>query len=172
MGNPKGFHTRCSNIDRSAVIAVYNEALIELEHKDNIDANKIHLEVKTKVSTILDLREAASDDAVFYAKGAFLSPLEPQYAQPRLDYYDRGSGVGDDSFYWTGFKRLREWRKAGWPKAYPKTAVEREMRERKRRRNRGTGMITIRREEMLTELKLDTLDWGEEVDADPGRPWR
>lgn len=171
-GNPKGFHPRCSNIDRSAVIAVYNEALIRLEHKANIDAIKIHLEVKTKVSTILDLRRAAPDDAVFYAKGAFLSPLEPQYAQPRLDYYDRGSGVGDDSFYWTGYKRLREWRKEGWPKVYPEMAVEREMRERKRRRNRGIGTIAFHREEMLTELKPDALDWGEEVNADPERPWR
>jgi len=49
--NPKGFDPRCSNLDRSAVIAVYNEALIALEHASNIDAIKVHLEVKTKIST-------------------------------------------------------------------------------------------------------------------------
>ncbi|KAF3039577.1 hypothetical protein E8E12_008712 [Didymella heteroderae] len=170
--NPKAFNATCSNIDRSVVIAVYNEALSKLEHAANIDAIKIHLEVKTKVSTILDLRRAAPDDAVFYTQGAFLSPLEPHYAQPRLDYFNRGISDGDDSYYWTGIRRLREWRKGGWPKVYPEKAVRREMREREERRRRGMGTIAVHREDLLTALAADSLDWGEEVDANPGRPWR
>lgn len=166
---PRGFDHRCSNLDRSAVIAVYNEALIALEHASNIDAIKIHLEAKTKISTILDLRKAAPNDAVFYKRGAFLKPLDPHYAQPRLDYYDRGTGAGNDSYYWTGVKRLKEWRKAGWPNVYPEKAVEREITERQRRQ----GMSKLQtHEERLRERTADSLDWGEEVDADPERPWR
>ncbi|KAJ4336839.1 hypothetical protein N0V87_005053 [Didymella glomerata] len=167
--NPKGFDHRCSNLDRSAVIAVYNETLLELEHTSNIDVLKIHLEVKIKVSTILDLRKAAPNDAVFYTKGSFLSPLEPHYAQPRLDYYDRGNGNGNDSFYWTGINRLKEWRKGGWPKVYPEKAVERETRERQRRKGMSKPQI---HEELLRARTASSLDWGEEVDADPERPWK
>ena len=77
---------------------MYNEALVELEHVTNIDAIKIHLEAKKKVSKILDLQKVAPNDAVFYTKSAFLSPLEPHYAQPWLDYCDRDNGDGNDSF--------------------------------------------------------------------------
>ncbi|KAJ4410844.1 hypothetical protein N0V91_001773 [Didymella pomorum] len=167
--NRKGFHARCSNIDRSAVIAVYNEALIELEHTSNIDAIEIQLEAKKKVSTILDIRKAAPDDAVFYATGAFLSPLEPHYAQPRLDYYDRDNGDGHDAFYWTGIKRLKEWRKGGWPRVYPAKAIEREMRERPRMKLMTKLQINA---ELVRARTVDSLDWGAEVDADPDRPWR
>jgi hypothetical protein len=170
--NAKDFQPRCSNVDRSAVIKVYNEALVKLEHAANIDAIKIHLEVKMKVSTILDLRKAAPHDTVFYTKGAFLSPLEPHYAQPRLDYYNRGTGRGDDGYYWAGIRRLREWKNGGWPNVYPEKAVEREMRDRERRRRRGIGMEAAHKEDLSKALKADPLDWGEEVDADPDRPWR
>ncbi|KAF1928085.1 uncharacterized protein M421DRAFT_5733 [Didymella exigua CBS 183.55] len=168
--NPIGFHPRCSSVDRSAVLVVYNEALVKLEHASNIDAIKIYLEVKTKVSTILDLREAKPDDAVFYIKSAFLSPLEPHYAQPRLDYYDRGFSDGDDSFYRSGIGRLVEWRKGGWPNIYPAEAVEREMRERERRAS--MSLIEIHGDDLLKAQTANPLDWGEEVDADSNRPWR
>lgn len=167
--NPRGFESACSNIDRSAVIAVYNEARLKLEHVSDIDAIKIHLETKTKVCTILDLRKAAPDDMVFYTKDAFLSPLEPHYAQPRLDYYDRGIGDGDDSYYWTGIERLKEWRKDGWPNVYPEKAVEREIRERQRRKGMTTTQIHV---EMFRARVEDSPDRGEEVNADSERPWR
>lgn len=171
--NPQGINPRCSNSDRAAVLAVYQEALVKLEHASDIDSIKINVEVKTKVSTILDVRAAKPDDSVFYTKDTFLSPLEPHYAQPRLNYYNRDNGDGDDSYYWTGLRRLREWRKGGWPKAYPAKAVEQEMRERKERRRRGRKMLRDTPKEGLSKaLKADPLDWGEEVDADPDRPWR
>lgn len=168
--NPVGWHPRCSNVDRSTVLAVYNEALVKLEHATRIVAIRINLEVRKKVATVLGLREAAPRDQVFYTKGAFLKPLEPQYAQPALHYYNRVARDGDDSHYRSGIKRLRAWRKGGWPEVYPEEAVERERREKKRRARMSPGQVRV--DDLRTVQAADPLDWGEEVDADPDRPWK
>ncbi|KAJ8118530.1 hypothetical protein OPT61_g501 [Boeremia exigua] len=130
-GNP-----RCSGPDRTAVLSVYAEALTKLEHTSVGDAYRINLEVISKVKTILDLRTAEPNDPVFYTADALLRPLEPQYAQPRLDFYGRTDG-SDDCYYYAGFARLTAWREEGWPEVYPVRAVEQEMRERKRRWETG-----------------------------------
>ncbi|KAJ4990553.1 hypothetical protein SVAN01_04000 [Stagonosporopsis vannaccii] len=167
IGNP-----RCSGPDRRAVLLLYREALAKLEHTTPLIARKIHLEAVTKVSTILDLRVAEPDDGVFYAKDAFLSPLEPQYAAPRLEFYDRENGEGDDGYFWTGYGRLWEWRREGWPRVVPWKAIERERRAREKRRRKGWDMLREPVSEgMMKAYETDAMDWGNEVDADPGRPW-
>ncbi|OSS45151.1 hypothetical protein B5807_09213 [Epicoccum nigrum] len=166
--NPAADNPRCSALDRAAVLAVYNEALRRVEHMCKRDVQALDEEVTKKVETILDLRCAEVEDAVFYVDSAFLRPLEPQYAQPRLDYYDRGKGEGSDGYGRAAWMRLREWRGEGWPRVVPVRAVEREKRERERRRR-------LRREvdEDLEGLeRVVAGEWGEEVDADPERPWR
>ena len=169
---PKGGNPRCCNLDRSAVLAVYQEALCKLEHTCDIDARKINLEVIGKVSTILDLRIAQSNDPVFTTEDAFLSPLEPHYAHPRLEYYDREENNGDDSYYRAGFVRLKEWRKEGWPDVYPARAVERERKETAKMRRGGKAMLRPLAVEVLLAYPMDVSDWGEEMNADPNRPWR
>lgn len=161
---------RCSAVDRRAVLAVYNEALGKLEHISALDAHKINLEVVAKVSVILDLCIAKPEDAVFYCKDSLLAPLEPQYAQPRLDYYARG--VMDDSFYWTGFTRLREWRKEGWPHVYPERAVEKERMDMERIWRKGMTSGQFNCQVFWMAYGSKAVDWGEEVDADPERPWK
>lgn len=171
--NPKSGNPRCCSLDRSAVLAVFQEALAKLEHASDIDSRKIHLEVMRKVTTILDLRTAEPNDPVFLTKDAFITPLEPHYAQPRLDYYNRGTEDADDSFYYTGIRRLIDWRKEGWPNVYPANAVEREKREREERQREGRTMLRdTPREGLLIAYGADPMEWGEEVDADPDRPWK
>ncbi|KAG9203908.1 hypothetical protein G6514_002069 [Epicoccum nigrum] len=172
--NPAADNPRCSAPDRSAVLAVYNEALRRVEHICKRDAQALDEEVTKKVETILDLRRAEAQDAVFYAdSGAFLCPLEPQYAHPRLDYYDRGKGEGGDGdgYGRAAWMRLRVWRGEGWPRVVPERAVEREKRERERERRRRRLRRKV--DEDLEGLeRVVAGEWGEEVDADPERPWR
>lgn len=164
--NPHIDNPRLSNPDRSAVLAVYNEALPVLEHTTKITSSRIYLEVRAKVECILDVRTAAPSDPVFLTKDAYLSPLEPHYAHPRLDYYKRDTTNGDDSYYLTGYDRLYAWRREGWPKVYPAKAVEREKRERARWKREGRRKMRKTGEEQRESL--DWLDWGETVDANVG----
>ncbi|KAJ4312342.1 hypothetical protein N0V94_007496 [Neodidymelliopsis sp. IMI 364377] len=161
---------RCSTVDRSAVLAVYNEALSILEHASDIKADGIYDEVREKVEIILDLVQAEPYASAFNTGASYLTPLEPQYAHPRLDFYDRGEG--DDSMYLLAYTRLNEWRKEGWPDVYPEQAVAREAEERRRR-------IAARRDSRLSDAEglrrwygKDAAEWGDEVDADPKRPWK
>lgn len=170
---PAGGNSKCCNLDRSAVLAVYHEALSRLEHISKADSCRIFVEARTKVETILDLRTAAPSDPVFSPVDAFLKPLEPHYAQPRLNYYDRERANQDDSYYWTGQARLVAWRDEGWPKVYPVRAVEREKRERRERQKKGRRLLRITAAEgLMTALDRDPKAWGEEVDADPERAWK
>lgn len=171
--NQRGGNPRCSTIDRSAVLAVYQEALSKIERTSKTESCTIFLEVRQKVETILDLRTAEPNDAVFTAKNTFLSPLEPQYAQPRLNYYNREPTMDEDSYHYAGAARLREWRKEGWPSVYPAKAVQRERRERKERRREGRKMLReTAAEGLVRAYERDSVEWGEEVDAEPARPWR
>ncbi|KAF3003698.1 hypothetical protein E8E13_008916 [Curvularia kusanoi] len=162
---------RCSNIDRSAVLAVYNEAITRLEHVSEHDARRIENEGKLKISTILDIRTAQPEDEVFFSATAFLSPLEPQYAQPRVDYYDRGGVDEDDSYGRVAGMRLREWRREGWPRKYPRGAVEKERRQRAARRRQGKKGREEAEEALVRVLKEDE-EWGDVVEADSERLWR
>lgn len=134
----------------------------------SLDAIRLNLEVTTKVMTILELRSAEAGDPVFYVDSAFLSPLEPKCAEPRLDYYDRGEG--SDGYGRAAWMRLREWRKDGWPHVFPARAVEREERERERRERLERRVDEDW--EGLERVAAREGGWGEEVDADPERPWR
>ena len=166
--NPAVDNPRCSAPDRSAVLDVYNQALRRVEHMSNLDASRLNKEVTNKVKTILDLRHAEAGDPVFYADSMFLAPLEPKYAQPRLDYYDRGEG--SDGYGRAAWMRLTEWRRDGWPHFSPTRAVEREGEERERRKRQGK---TVDEDlEGLERVVAGKGNWGEEVDADPERPWR
>lgn len=165
FGNP-----HCSGPDRRAVLSLYCEALAKLEHTTPVIALRIHVEVMRKAHTILGLRPAEPDDDVFYTKDAVLSPLEPQYAEPRLDFYD-SFGEGNDRYYWAGYTRLQEWRKGGWPKDVPWGAVQRERREREWKENSGMGLLRETAGEALMAAFEGAVDWGEEVDADPARSW-
>lgn len=169
--NTRFKNPRCSAPDRFIVLCLYREALGKLEHASDLDAKKINFEVITKVHTVLDLRIAEPKDAVFYTKDAFLQPLEPQYAHPRLDFYDRGPEHRADSYFWTGFGRLMEWRREGWPGNVPVRAIEKERKQRERRRRKGKELLRETTSEGLLEALKDDLIWGEELDADPGRPW-
>lgn len=166
--NAVGDNPRCSAPDRSAVLAVYNEALQRIEHLSTLDARRLNIEITQKVTTILDLRCAQPGDAVFFVDSAFLSPLEPQYAHPRLDYYDRGVAEGSDGYGRAAWMRLREWRRDRWPVEYPGRAVERERKERERRKRRGTKVDT----DLEGLERVVAGEWGDEVDADPERLWR
>ena len=62
------------------------------ERTSKVDSTKIHLEVVSKVTNVLDLGTAEPADPVFTTKVTFLTPLEPHYTQPRLNHYDRENG--------------------------------------------------------------------------------
>ena len=97
-----------------------------------------------------------------------MRPLQPQYAQPRLDYYDRGKG--SDGYGRAAWMRLREWRRDGWPKKALNEAVERDERESDKRVRQGK---TVNEDlEGMERVVAGEGEWGEEVDAHPERPWR
>ncbi|KAF2129239.1 hypothetical protein P153DRAFT_15915 [Dothidotthia symphoricarpi CBS 119687] len=106
-------------LDRSAVLDVYQEAL-----KNISPANyqQITSETNLKVKTILNIRPAEPDDLVFSTVGALLRPLDPQYADPRIEYEH-------DLYGYRAAWRLDAWRKQGWPHEYPRGAVEAEKTE-------------------------------------------
>ena len=142
---------------------MYNEALTRVEHMSNLDASRLNKEVTNKVETILDLQRREAGDPVFYADSMFLAPLEPKYASPRLDYYDRGEG--SDGYGRAAWMRLTEWR----PLFGPRGGVA------------GLIFVWVWWERLGWNVKvvLEGLErvaaeggWGEEVDADPERPWR
>ncbi|XPS77044.1 hypothetical protein M3J09_009085 [Ascochyta lentis] len=168
IGNP-----RCCNLDRSTVLAVYQEALAILEHTSDLDAEKIYREVRRKVDVILDIRTAQPNDSIFLIEDTFLKPLEPQYAYPRLNYYNRGDGQEDDRSFGGGWPRLKAWRKEGWPHVYPKQAVEQEKKMRAELKRKGRRRLRpTRSEEVLIGYHIDAAEWGDEVDADSERPWK
>lgn len=146
-------HPKCCAVDRAAVLAVYAEALDKL-NAENYE--QISTEVRRKTRVILGLTSADPEDSVFVGSttgGSLLSPLEPQYSEPRIEFKD-------DEYQRLVHRRISAWRKDGWPKAYPRNAIKYEAQTRE---------ALDRRE----ERDLDTMvteDSGEEVDAD-GSKW-
>lgn len=103
----------CHNADRSAVLRIYQQALENLKASNHA---QVQLEASLKIKTVLGLRAAEPDDVVFAGKGMMLPPLEPQYAEPRIDF-------ADDRYGYMAAKRLNRWRRDGWPDVFPQEAV-------------------------------------------------
>ncbi|OAL54581.1 hypothetical protein IQ07DRAFT_596080 [Pyrenochaeta sp. DS3sAY3a] len=103
----------CYGPDRAAVLRVYQQGLEKITAANH---KQVKAEVSLKVKTILCLREAEPEDVVFASKGMVLEPLEPQYAEPRIDFMYDQSG-------YTATKRLNRWRREGWPEVFPRQAI-------------------------------------------------
>jgi hypothetical protein len=109
----------CNAVDRSAVLHIYNNAMGRL--RDIPDKHhQIASECNLKVRIVLGLLNADPDHPAFLAAGQLLSPLEPQYANPRID-------PGDDDCSYRAQWRLKCWRKEGWPVTYPGKAIKIEL---------------------------------------------
>ncbi|KAH6613926.1 hypothetical protein C7974DRAFT_417670 [Boeremia exigua] len=148
----------CAAPTRRTILALYTAALTALEHASPATASAIATELTRKINIALDLAQAHPHDPVFYTNAAHLPPLEPQYAQPRLDA---------DPYFYAGWGRLREWRREGWPREYPGRAVQRERLGRGKRGGREGDV-----EGLVLAMEARARDWGDEVDADPGRAWK
>lgn len=74
---------------------------------------------------------------MFSSAGQVLAPLEPQYANPRIE---------DDAHGYRMQWRLDAWRREGWPGRYPREAVQRERRGGERLVGEGgLGVLEMRR---------------------------
>ncbi|KAH4186455.1 hypothetical protein HBH70_157640 [Parastagonospora nodorum] len=120
QGVPLGGDENCAGIDRQLVLGIYNEALSILSKLPD-KHTQIAAECARKTRVILGIISADPDDTVFTLAGQLLKPLEPQYANPRLD-------TGMDGFGALAQWRLNAWRKDGWPEQYPAGAVKKETR--------------------------------------------
>ncbi|CAO2655025.1 Nn.00g117580.m01.CDS01 [Neocucurbitaria sp. VM-36] len=148
---PVGGNELCFSVDRAAVLDIYQQAIEKIGPTNH---KQIVFEANHKIKTILGLRKAEAHDVVFTSGGMLLKPLEPQYAEPRIEY-------GDDQEGYRAAWRLKAWRKEGWPNVYPKVAIERERRVEKLPLTGGQGDVELLRR----MLKWDEKDWGDEVDA-------
>jgi hypothetical protein len=109
-------------LDRQNVNNVYNQALDKLGEIPEKHM-QIAAECTRKVHVILGIISADPSDPVFTTSGQLLKPLEPQYANPRLEAID------DPQCYRAQW-RLNQWRKEGWPDKYPAEAIRREEKEK------------------------------------------
>ncbi|KAI8942858.1 hypothetical protein NX059_000898 [Plenodomus lindquistii] len=168
--------TTCCATDRAAVLAVYNEALEKIAEwevqqeepqipfatsrntSDGEDPERYNLllqEVQTKTKIILGVVDAYPEDAAF-GTTQMLSPLEPMYANPRIDLHD-------DNYRRLAAQRLKDWRAEGWPARFPAKAYAAEAEELL-----WDDYPDVASEERLGHRRKDWAveDWGEEVDAD------
>jgi hypothetical protein len=148
---PLGGTVKCCQIDRSAILDLCNEALQKVHSPNHA---QILSEVITKALVILKKQKAQPNDPVFATAGAHLSPLDPRFAEPRLDYCaDRKKRYSGDAYARRAAWRVRKWRAHGWPKVYPRQAVEEERR------------FDLMRAGPKKLLSLDRdLFWGQEID--------
>jgi hypothetical protein len=114
-----GEDNSCNAVDCSAVLHVYNKAIEVLENAPH-KHQQIASECNLKVRIVLALLDADPDHPAFLSAGQLLPPLEPQYANPRID-------AGDDDCSYRAQWRLNCWRKEGWPEVYPAKAIKREL---------------------------------------------
>lgn len=150
-GIPIGGNKLCCTTDRAAALHVYYEALNTINSTNH---ETVLFEATLKVETILGILKADPHDVVFSQSAMLLNPLEPQYAEPRIKYNNDKNG-------YRAAWRLKAWRKAGWPGAYPGRAIRGERKIEKLPRGGGRGDIELRKkmEDWAKE------DWGDEVDA-------
>jgi hypothetical protein len=148
---PLGGTVKCCQIDRSAILDLCNEALQKVHSPHHA---QILSEVITKALVILKKQKARPNDPVFATAGAHLSPLDPRFAEPRLDYCaNKKKRYSGDAYARRAAWRVRKWRAHGWPMVYPRQAVEEERR------------IDLKRAGSKKLLALDRdLSWGQEVD--------
>jgi hypothetical protein len=106
----------CSPRDRRAVLAVYDEAM-ETIKSTNANYLEVEAEAEAKIKTILGIELADANDRVFLKN--LLSPIDPTYAEPRIE-------ASDDGLSYHASWRLHEWRQDGWPGSYPGRAIEKE----------------------------------------------
>lgn len=172
--SPMNWHKRCCAVDRAAVLVVYNEALQKIgtwSHEgmrvQNISSSKrkqvkeelaqrcraLSTEVTIKVKVILGISAAEATDMVF-ANTMLLSPLEPQYSEPRIEF-------NDDREQLRVAARLKAWRDEGWPDRYPRLAITEEGKAERLWRRHGLGRTDMR----AMALQWPNEIWGEEVDA-------
>jgi hypothetical protein len=109
-------------LDRQNVLDVYGQALDKLGEIPNKHI-QIAAECTRKVRVILGVITADPADPVFTRSGQLLRPLEPQYANPRLE-------ARDDPECYRAQWRLNHWRKEGWPDKHPAEAIRREEKEK------------------------------------------
>ena len=130
----------CCPPDRSAVIIIYNKALSRIAPDNHSD---IYAEAKSKINIILGLSKAKYTDPAFTER--LLPPLEPMYADPRIEY-------SSDPYGRHAHWRLNAWRKERWPLFLPVRAIK----DEKARKNRRLEVGERR-------WKVDDDDWD-----DPG----
>ncbi|KAF1846448.1 uncharacterized protein K460DRAFT_406651 [Cucurbitaria berberidis CBS 394.84] len=90
MKIPIGGNDICFLVDRAAVLDIYAQAIATVGPKNH---KQINFEATLKIKTILGIRQAEPHDVVFASGGMFLTPLEPQYAEPRIEFGDDEGGV-------------------------------------------------------------------------------
>jgi hypothetical protein len=106
----------CCPRDRRAVLEVYNEAIEKMGDTNHLE---IITEADYKIRVILGITKADTSAAAFKNKQQMLSPIDPAYAEPRIQH-------SKDPFGYHASWRLQEWRKDGWPEVYPDRAIEKE----------------------------------------------
>ena len=138
-GVPVGGDENCAGADRRSVLGVYSDALSKLsEHRDM--HMQIAVECTRRTRVILGLITADPDDAVFTEIGQILKPLEPQYANPRLESVVDQSGL-------LAYSRRTAWQKEGWPERYPAGAVKEETQ-------RGHRLVDHSGNQSMTDGKM------------------
>ncbi|RMZ70759.1 hypothetical protein GMOD_00000894 [Pyrenophora seminiperda CCB06] len=114
-GTPIDFDSDiCCPPDRFAVINLYNTALSRISPDNHLD---IYTEAKSKIKIILGMKTARYTNAAFTE--GLLPPLEPMYAEPRIEY-------SEDPYRRHAHWRLNAWRKEKWPLRLPKKAIKME----------------------------------------------
>ncbi|KAL5116497.1 hypothetical protein ACEQ8H_005618 [Pleosporales sp. CAS-2024a] len=136
---PRGGDDECAALDRQAVLAIYTDALSRLSATPQKHM-QILAECKRKVRVVLGILSADPHDTVFMTAGQMLTPLEPQYANPRL-------AAHVDTRGYLAHARLTAWRKDGWPDKYPAGAVKREEK-------RGQRLVDDKGTQSIKDSKL------------------
>lgn len=108
-------------LDRRAVIDIYDQALDALS-KSPWKHNQTGAECTYKTRVVLGITKADPEDSVFETSGQLLKPIDPQYAEPRIER------TGDENGYRAQW-RLDAWRREGWPEVYPANAIRKEAEE-------------------------------------------
>jgi hypothetical protein len=143
-------------LDRQNVLAVYTQALAQLHSIPNKHI-QIAAECTRKVRVILGIVSADPPDPVFTTNGQLLAPLEPQYANPRLE-------ARDDPECYRAQWRLNRWRKEGWPHRYPTEAVRREEMV-KGEKLVGRGRMSTEMLRRRSQMEDGIVDFCEEEDG-------
>ncbi|KAF2029652.1 hypothetical protein EK21DRAFT_112693 [Setomelanomma holmii] len=152
---------KCDRTTRAAVLAVYGNAFDALE-KDHPRPHhaQIAIEATRKIKVVLGLVKAEPDDLVFLSKGQYLAPLEPHFANPRIDWEG-------DEYAWDMQTRLDAWREDGWPSRVPVNAIEAEKEERKRKKTEKEikGKDEMLRTKFLSEMDDEKMGGVVEMDG-------